>query len=540
MAAYNRGVTMMLRRLRREKETDSTPMELAGRVASTDFQPGSEIPQQDPLHTYLLQAGGPVEIDGLDLASPAVEDLRASEVVLVVPLVAQGELLGTLNLGRRLSDQPYSSEDRKLLANLASQVAPAVKVAQLVRQQEQAAKERERIDQELRVAALIQQTLLPKDLPSLSGWSIDAYYRPAREVGGDFYDFIALPDNKLGLVVGDVTDKGVPAALVMATTRSTLRSVAQHNDDPGAVLAAANEELVAEIPEGMFITCLYGVLEPRTGLFRYANAGHNLPYVRTSTGVVELRATGMPLGLLPGMTYEEKEQVLAPGETMLLSSDGIVEAHDSEREMFGFPRMMGIVAANSGNKNLIQVLLRELDSFVGPTAEQEDDVTLVTVTRSSSARESSEVLLESEPMRSLASFSLASVEGNERLALEPIEEAATAVGLSGERLERLKTAVAEATMNAIEHGNRSDPDREVEVAVLTDDRRLVVRIRDQGEGGDLPEADTPDIEAKLAGEQAPRGWGLFLIENMVDEWSSTTDNGRHMVEIVMNLEGAAE
>jgi serine phosphatase RsbU (regulator of sigma subunit) len=142
----------------------------------------------------------------------------------VVPLVTQGELIGLLNLGERLSEQEYSADDRKLLESLAGQAAPALRVAQLVREQEAEVRRRERYEQEMRVAQLIQQNFLPKELPAKAGWDVNAFYRPAREVGGDFYDFIDLPDGRLGVVVGDVTDKGVPAALVMASTRSVLRS----------------------------------------------------------------------------------------------------------------------------------------------------------------------------------------------------------------------------------------------------------------------------------------------------------------------------
>ena len=172
---------------------------------------------------------------------------------------------------------------------------------------------RERIEQELEVARLIQQNFLPKELPELAGWRVAAYYRPARTVGGDFYDFIELPEGRIGLVVGDVTDKGVPAAMVMAATRSVLRAAAQRLLEPGTVLERINETLCSEIPPNMFVTCLYGVLDPATGLLRYANAGHNLPIVESGGRVSELRATGMPLGLMPGMSYEEKEATIAPG-----------------------------------------------------------------------------------------------------------------------------------------------------------------------------------------------------------------------------------
>ena len=134
-------------------------------------------------------------------------------------------------------------------------------------------------------------------------------------MGGDFYDVIPLPDGQVGFVVGDVTDKGVPAALVMAATRSVLRASAQRLVEPGAVLERVNEHLCPDMPAKMFVTCLYGVLDPTSGRFRFANAGHDLPYVKTADGVVELRARGMPLGLMPGMTYEEKETVLQPGDS---------------------------------------------------------------------------------------------------------------------------------------------------------------------------------------------------------------------------------
>ena len=213
-----------------------------------------------------------------------------------------------------------------------------------------------------------------------------AYYRPAREVGGDFYDVIPLPDGLVGFVVGDVTDKGVPAALVMAATRSVLRASAQRLVDPGEVLERVNEHLCPDMPEKMFVTCLYGVLEPETGRFRFANAGHDLPYVKRAHGSEELRARGMPLGLMPGMPYEEKETVLEPGDSLLLHSDGIVEAHDPQREMFGFPRLKQAVADYPGGGELIDRVLADLQAHTGPDAEQEDDITMVTLARSPGGR----------------------------------------------------------------------------------------------------------------------------------------------------------
>ncbi len=363
--------------------------EEAPAVAEPSLQvaaPDLAIAPDDPILAYLANASGVVEVEKLDLDSPAVRAMRATDVKLVVPLVSQGELIGLLNLGPRLSQQEYSADDRKLLSDLSTQTAPAVRVAQLVRQQQQEAQERERIEQELRIARLIQQTLLPKTLPELPGYDVAAYYQPAREVGGDFYDFLELEDGQLGLVVGDVTDKGVPAALVMATTRTMLRASAQRLFSPGEVLRRANDALVTDIPPNMFITCLYAILDVESGRLVYANAGHDLPYRRRagrSEGADELRATGMPLGLMPGMGYEEKEIVLERGESVLFYSDGLVEAHDPQREMFGFPRLQGLVGTHrSGGSSLIGFLLSELSRFTGEDWEQEDDITLVTLERS--------------------------------------------------------------------------------------------------------------------------------------------------------------
>jgi serine phosphatase RsbU (regulator of sigma subunit)/predicted ester cyclase len=245
--------------------------------------------------------------------------------------------------------------------------------------------ERERVEQELQVARNIQQASLPKEVPQLEGWQIFPLYQPAREVGGDFYDFFELDDERLGIVVGDATGKGVPAALVMASTRSMLRAVAQAmgTSSPGEVLGRVNDPLATDVPPNMFVTCFYAILDPKKASLSYANAGHDLPYVRSSGGdAEELRARGMPLGLMPGMHYEEKEVVLHKGESVLFYSDGLVEAHNPKGEMFGFPRLRALVAEHGEKHSLGDALLEDLYAFVGEGWEQEDDITLLTLRRS--------------------------------------------------------------------------------------------------------------------------------------------------------------
>ncbi len=512
-----------------------------------------EIATNDPIVAYFMRTSGAVEVDSLQLDSPALKTLKGQGVKLVVPLVSQGELVGLLALGPRLSDQQYSSDDRGLLSTLAIQAAPALRVAQMIREQQGAIRERERLNQELHVARSIQRTLLPKDLPIFPGWKLAEYYKPAREVGGDFYDFLSFEDGRLGIIIGDVTDKGIPAALVMASTRSMLRSVAQGEGSPGAVLKRVNNLLYQDIPPRMFVTCLYAILDTASGRLIYANAGHDLPYLSHNGHASELLATGMPLGLMPDMSYEEKEATLVPGDSILFYSDGLVEAHDPKRAMFGFPRLMTLLEEHPDNTPVIDYLLSKLDEFTGPGWEQEDDVTMVSLQRvetykirETTSRPTTQMdtihMFEEETNTqynawlTLDEWTLPSEPGNERLAMQRVVQAVQPLHLSQERLEQLKTAVAEATMNAMEHGNHYLPEKPVAITVQASNEALLVRIVDHGGTRLLPD-DTvePDIEAKLAGLQSPRGWGLFLIKNMVDDMHIFEDATHHTVELIMNL-----
>src|SRR5215210_5118343 len=406
------------------------------------------------------------------------------------------------------------------------------------------------VEQELGTARSIQHALLPKDLPKLEGWKIAYHYQPAREVGGDFYDFLRLEDGRIGLVIGDVSGKGIAAALVMANTQSVLRAVARRGSiAPGRVLAEANEVLYAYIPSGTFVTCFYGVLDPESGRLVYANAGHDPPYLQRDGDAQELKARGMPLGLMPDMPYEEEEADLAAGDDLLLYSDGLVEAHDPEGEMFGFSRLRKLIMAQSADngEELVDYLLAELTRFTGTDSEQEDDITLVILKRSKAGVRDLKTPLQPDATgtdgrrRVLIDFTLPSEPGNERPAMEKVAEAVKELRLSEQRLERLKTAVAEATMNAMEHGNRYDPEVPVRIQVWLLKERLLVRVIDRGSGPlSSLTAKGPDLEAKLEDAQTPRGWGVFLIERMVDEVRVSGNPNHHTIELVMRLEAGKD
>jgi serine phosphatase RsbU (regulator of sigma subunit)/predicted ester cyclase len=319
-----------------------------------------------------------------------VEDQVAADDKVVTRLIVhrihdRGKLLGVAPTGRKLTMLVFVFH-RIFEGKIAEEWSIGTIGSRLGEQLlEQEKIERERIEQELRVARSIQQASLPREVPELEGWRISPFYQPAREVGGDFYDLFALDGGRLGLVVGDATGKGTPAALVAAATSNMLRAVAQAKSfsSPGEVLSRVNETLLTRMPANMFVTCFYAILDPESGYLRYANAGHDLPYLRRGVdGPEELRARGMPLGLMPGMSYEEKETTLRAGDAALFYSDGLVEAHSPGGEMFGFPRLHATIAEHGEEGSLEAFVLGELNSFTGEGWEQEDDITLLTLQRS--------------------------------------------------------------------------------------------------------------------------------------------------------------
>ncbi len=380
-----------------------------------------EIAPDDPIVAHLLDALGAVNLTHLDLDSPALAEMRASGVALVVPLVVNGELIGLLSVGRRLSDQDYSADDRRLLERLAAQAAPAVRVGQLVRAQQAEIRARGRA----RARAGGRQAD-PAELPtqaaarsSSAGRSPLTTVRRARSAATSMTSSSCRID-RIGLVIGDVTDKGVPAAMVMAATRSVLRDSAQRLSDPGAVLARVNDNLCPDIPPHMFVTCFYGVLDPASGDLRYANAGHNVPLVRSGAERSELRATGMPLGLMPGMQLRGAWSDRRPGrERAALQRRARRGARLRARDVRYAASGRDTRTTRSTAQPLIDALLLALDAFTEDAQEQEDDITLVVVQR---AATTSGVLAD------FTSYERAL--GNEREATRRVADAAAVLGLT--------------------------------------------------------------------------------------------------------------
>src|ERR671921_531010 len=353
-------------------------------MLAPDFVDHNLIPGQQPGREGYLRALTEYHAAYSDTRYLIEKQLAEGDEVVTTFAVSsthdRGEWMGLVPTGKQFQALLILVH-RVVGGKIAEEWTQGSGIAELTqRRLEQEMRERERVEQEMRVARSIQQGSLPEGVPTLGGWQIDPYYQPAREVGGDFYEFYQLGDGRVGFAVGDGTGKGVPAAILMTGTSAYLGGVAAASgSSPGETLALANEALFARIPPNMFVTCFYAILDPKSASLTYANAGHDLPYLHRNGEAEELRARGMPLGMMPGMSYEEGEVSLADGNCVLFYSDGLVEAHNLKGEMFGFPRLRELVSEHGDEKGQLgEFLLEKLYSFVGEGWEQEDDITLLT------------------------------------------------------------------------------------------------------------------------------------------------------------------
>ncbi|HEU5016063.1 MAG TPA: PP2C family protein-serine/threonine phosphatase [Roseiflexaceae bacterium] len=235
------------------------------------------------------------------------------------------------------------------------------------------------IEQDLRLARDIQQGLLLEAVPRLAGWEISAVSLPARDLGGDLYDFLPLPQRQHGLMIGDVSGKGLPAALRMAVARTVFRHEARQGTPPGVALAGTNRGVLSEVPQGM-VTMLYAILDPQSGWMQIANAGHNYPLL-VNGSVQEIELSGLPLGVDFDSTYEECGTRLGHGDTIVFYTDGVVEATNANEEMYGYEQLAELLRRHGKRKPraLVATLLQELRAW--SQTNQSDDITVVVVRR---------------------------------------------------------------------------------------------------------------------------------------------------------------
>jgi phosphoserine phosphatase RsbU/P len=300
--------------------------------------------------------------------------------MLCVPIQTKDRIIGVTQVMNRLDGRPFTVEDLETLLLLCSHAAVAIESARM----HQALMRRQRMESDLAFARSIQLSFLPQESPVVPGFCFEAHYQAALEVGGDFYDFIPLDDNRLGILIGDVSGKGVSSALYMAKLTSDFRLLAIRHKDPAVLMARLNNLLCERSCCGMFVTLCYIVLELSNGSLTYVNAGHIPPFLWNARdpdrNVRMLReGGGPPTGIEPGLVYQPGQCILKGGDRLLMTTDGLTEAMNDAGERFGIPRLETVLReADSSCSEARETVLRAAEEFVGKTP-QADDLTFVLV-----------------------------------------------------------------------------------------------------------------------------------------------------------------
>ncbi len=342
------------------------------------------LDENHPHLWYLPERSSQLAADAL-MRLPILLRRQSFQGHLLAPVELGGVQIGLLMVNT-INPRSFLDSEAELLGLLASQLAQMIDRERLY----QEALARQRLERELDLASEIQASFLPDCCPFVPGLQIEAFYQAARQVGGDFYDFIEIPaatpdgQSRFGVVIADVTDKGVPAALFMALSRTLLRASAIDGRSPVAVLDRANRLILADSRAGLFVTCFYALIDPATGRVTYANGGHNYPLLyRQATGqVIPLAAQGIVLGIIPDPHFVPGEIVLDPGDILLFYTDGITEAMNPQRDLFGDERLAAVLRASHQHApgDIVDALLAAVREFTGDTP-QTDDMTMVVIKR---------------------------------------------------------------------------------------------------------------------------------------------------------------
>jgi len=322
------------------------------------------------------------------LSADAMGDQRFSAAMSVMnfqirsmmcaPLIAADKVMGILHLDTTSQGKRCAMNDLELFTAVANQTALAISNANM----HERLLLRQRTERDLALARRVQQSFLPGEPPKIPGMEFCAWYKAALQVGGDFYDFIPLPNDRLGLVVGDVAGKGMPAALMMARMMSDVRFLALSEPGAGKVMARLNNGVIESGMDDAFVTVVFCILDPKTRSLTFANAAHCPPIIRQAgTGnLIEIQDTiGFPIGAVPDTEYEEQTITINPGDTITMFTDGITEAMNANNDLFGNDRVFAAMTGpHTGAQVVMDKLLESIQDWVGNTP-QSDDLTVVSL-----------------------------------------------------------------------------------------------------------------------------------------------------------------
>ena len=364
-----------------EEHKPEKPFQTLCRVGDTSHQ---RLPFRldDQLAGWMLRYRSPLLINDIGQDgrfATGAGDLFPVHSLLCVPMVSKGKMTGLLAVFNKKAETGFSADDQRLLAIIASESAQVIENARLAEKE----KALLRVQEELRLAYDIQNNLLPKEPPRLAGYDIAGKSVPAKEVGGDYFDFLAVEEKRLAFCLGDVSGKGLPAALLMANLQAAVRSQTMAGTSLTSCLERANSLLFRNTSAEKFATLFFGCLDAATDVLHYCNAGHNHPFlIGSGREPQRLSAGGLALGCFESFPFEESQVPLNPGDQLVVFSDGISEAVDNDGEEFGEHRVSELAAANrdASAEQLIETILQSVGAHAGDRPQQ-DDMTLVVVKR---------------------------------------------------------------------------------------------------------------------------------------------------------------
>ena len=443
--------------------------------------------------------------------------------VLCMPLIGDGDrLIGAIQVLNKKDQEVFNEADESLLEGVSAHITVALERARLV----EAYVEKERMEEALRLAHDIQMNMLPKNFPPFPDrheFDIFAAIAPAKEVGGDLYDFFFIDDDHLCFAVGDVSGKGVPASLFMAVTKTLFKATAGNGGTPGEILARLNTEICRDNESCMFVTVFCGILNIRTGQVDYSNGGHNLPYYLHHSGVSPLDNTGgRALGLVEQSPYATGRMMLGPGEALLLYTDGVTEAMDPSETLYSDQRLAQFLASNrsSSPRQIIGDLVSDVRHFAGG-APQSDDITALALLyfgTTEKMREAVEIKLRNK-LSELARFNQTLTEFGRRHSLAP------------KIMHDLNLALEEILTNIISYGytdNREE--HEIKVGLSVQPGEVRVDVEDDGQPFNLLEAPEPDTTKPLE-ERTVGGLGILLVRQLMDGLDYKRQGDRNLLSI---------
>ncbi|MGH7930038.1 MAG: SpoIIE family protein phosphatase, partial [Candidatus Binatia bacterium] len=384
---------------------------------------------------------------------------------------------------------------------------------------------KERIESELKIAHEIQMSMVPKifpPFPDRSEFDIFATLVPAKEVGGDLYDFFFIDEDHLCFAVGDVSGKGVPASLFMAVTKTLFRSTAGNGGAPGETLARLNAEICRDNDSCMFVTLFCAILNIRTGEVEYSNGGHNLPYYLDHGGVSPLEnAGGRALGVLEQSPYVSGRLVLSPGEALVLYTDGVTEAMDRKETLYSDQRLEQFLARNRGSspRQIIGDLVSDVRHFAGGAAQSDDITALALLYFGTTERmgEALEIKLTNQ-LSDLERFNQSLTEFGRRH------------GLAAKVVHDLNLALEEILTNVISYGYTDNRQHEIRVRLSVQPGEVKAEVEDEGQAFDPLEAPEPDTAQSLE-EREIGGLGIHLVRKLTDSLEYKRQGDRNLLTI---------